>query len=281
MGVRRAVDLAYREADAGGKTYTLGPLIHNPHISASLQKRGIEILSDNELPSDLQGATVIIRAHGITPDLEAELVRRGAQLVDATCPKVKSSQMKAKTFTEAGYQVFLAGETQHGEVIGICGYAPDCIVVENTSEAKTAAERLSFLYMKKNMKKKIRKTALIGQTTISSEEYQSIAAEIQRYFPDLEITDTICKATKERQNALKSLCSKADAVAIAGGKESANTRRLLAIAQAQGKPAWLVESAGDIPADIAAYSTVGLSAGASTPDDLINLIEEALLLQHN
>ncbi|MDR0524941.1 MAG: 4-hydroxy-3-methylbut-2-enyl diphosphate reductase [Spirochaetaceae bacterium] len=270
MGVRRAVELAYREAGGGGKIYTLGSLIHNPYVSVSLRNQGIGILKEEELPPDLQGATVIIRAHGITPALEGALVRRGARLADATCPKVKSGQMKARALTEGGYRIFLAGEAQHGEVIGLCGYAPDCLVVGNPWEAKAQAEKLS------SQGRKV-KTALLGQTTISSEEYQSIAAEIQRYFPDLEIIDTICQATKERQRALTRLCDAADAVVIVGGKESANTRRLLAIAQARSKPAWLVESVGDIPADIDAYSTVGLSAGASTPDNLITLIERALI----
>jgi 4-hydroxy-3-methylbut-2-enyl diphosphate reductase len=121
------------------------------------------------------------------------------------------------------------------------------------------------------------KTALIGQTTISEEEYRSIGEAIKKYFPALEIIETICAATRERQDALRELLDKVDAVIIAGGKESANTRRLLAIAEKQGKPCALSESAADIPAGFAAFQTVGLCAGASTPDTVIDEIEDALV----
>jgi 4-hydroxy-3-methylbut-2-enyl diphosphate reductase len=234
-----------------------------------LQKQGVEILDEPFMPSDLKGATVIIRAHGVAPNLEALLVGLGAELVDATCPRVKASQMKAKTFAEAGYRIFLAGEKQHGELIGIRGYAPNCLSVEDPSEARSAAETLYHTDPGG-------KTALLGQTTISAEEYHRIGAEILPYFPDIEIIDTICNATKDRQEALKKLCENADALVIAGGKESANTRRLLAIARNQNKPAWLVESPEDLPPEAGVYSAVGLSAGASTPDDLIDQIEKAL-----
>jgi 4-hydroxy-3-methylbut-2-enyl diphosphate reductase len=121
------------------------------------------------------------------------------------------------------------------------------------------------------------KTALIGQTTISSEEYRAIGEGIKKFFPALEVVDSICGATRDRQESLRELCGEVDAVIVAGGRLSANTRRLLFIAGEQGKPAWLVETPEDIPAEIAAYNTVGLCAGASTPDETIGTIEKALL----
>ncbi|GHV89041.1 4-hydroxy-3-methylbut-2-enyl diphosphate reductase [Spirochaetia bacterium] len=290
MGVRRAVEMAYREADrvAAGpgdsrRVYTMGPLIHNPQVLEDLRRRGVAVLDEDALPGDLQDAVVIIRAHGITPTLEAELVMRGACLIDATCPKVKASQMKARALSEAGYRIFLAGERRHGEVIGIQGFAPGCIIVANREEAEAAAEKLfrGFGRSRDGDAPDSPKTALIAQTTLSPEEYQAIGEGIAKFFPQGEIVNTICKATRDRQDALKRLCAEVDAVIIAGGRESANTRRLLAIAQAQGRPAWLVESAADISGglagEIAAYPRVGLSAGASTPDGVIEAIEGALL----
>jgi 4-hydroxy-3-methylbut-2-enyl diphosphate reductase len=275
MGVRRAVDLAVkavREAE-GRRVYTLGPLIHNPQVLADLSGRGVRVLEEDRLPEDLAGAVVIIRAHGIRFDLEAALASRGARLADATCPKVKASQMKARALSNEGCRVFLAGERNHGEVIGIRGYAPGCIVVANPVEAAAAAEGLFREHPQDE-------TALIGQTTITGEEYQAVCREIRRYFPRLRVIDTICGATRDRQEALRELCLRVDAVIVAGGRESANTRRLLSIARSQGKPAWLVESPGEISGgisdEIAAYPRVGLSAGASTPDSLIEGIVEAL-----
>jgi 4-hydroxy-3-methylbut-2-enyl diphosphate reductase len=235
----------------------------------SLKVRGIETL-DGGLPLSLQDTSVIIRAHGIPPGLEEEIRRRGGKLVDATCPKVKASQMKARSLAREGYTIFLAGEARHGEIIGILGYAPDCITVADPAGAERAAESL-------HRKKPHAGTALLGQTTISSGEYEAIAEAVRRFFPGLECINTICGATGDRQNALEELCGRTQALIIAGGRESANTRRLLMIAEKRDKPAWLVESAAELPGEIFRYDTVGLSAGASTPDEVIDAIERVLL----
>jgi len=267
MGVRRAVELAYGEEQP--PVYTLGPLIHNPHVLNELKRRGVETLNEEQLPADLRGACVIIRAHGVSPQTEAELRRRGARVVDATCPRVKSSQLKAAAFAQAGCRLFLAGEERHAEITGIRGYAGTavCAVVGNAVEAEKAAAALYGSGAK---------TALIGQTTISEEEYREIGAVIARYFPDVEIAQTICAATKERQDSLREIADKVDAVIIAGGKDSANTRRLLAIAEAAGKPCALAETPADIPPDFFTFNTVGLASGTSTPDAIIDDIERAL-----
>jgi 4-hydroxy-3-methylbut-2-enyl diphosphate reductase len=280
MGVRRAVDLAEGEISRfpGRRCVTIGPLIHNPQVLRSLEDRGVSILDEKKIPDDLKNTTAIIRAHGISPMVEKELADRGARIADATCPKVKASQLKARAFAAAGRRIFLAGEERHGEIAGIRAYAQRsgpaaearCVVVGNAAEAEAAAEKLY-------REEPAAKTALIGQTTISPEEYRAIGEGIRRFFPDLETADTICGATRDRQEALRELCGRVEAVVVAGGRESSNTRRLLAIARAQGKPSWLVEGPDDIPREIAAYQIVGLCAGASTPDSVINDIEEALL----
>jgi len=285
MGVRRAIELANNHADSPGKVYTLGPLIHNPQALEDLKQRGIEILDEAKLPENLSGAVVIIRAHGISPKTEAELHKRGAAVVDATCPKVKASQLKAASLAKQGHRLFLAGEETHAEITGIRGYAEDgwlqrsdtagskqfLQVVSCTEEAESAARLLSEDPEIQNPK-----TALLAQTTISNEEYHAIGAVISRHFPTLEIIQTICAATKERQDSLRELLDKTDAVVIAGGKDSANTRRLLAIAQVSGKPCAIVETAGDIPPDFFKFETVGLAAGASTPDTVIDEIEQTM-----
>jgi 4-hydroxy-3-methylbut-2-enyl diphosphate reductase len=246
-----------------------------------LRRHGGEVLDcardEAALPEDLSDAVVIIRAHGVTPQVEAGLTRRGAAIVDATCPKVKASQMKARALSRAGCRIFLAGERDHGEVIGIQGYAPDCVIVANREEAEAAAATLFHEVSAGNGKPGAPKIALLAQTTLSPEEYRDIAEGIARFFPALERIDTICPATRDRQDALKALCAKVDAVIIAGGRESANTRRLLTIAESCGKPAWLVENARALPPGLGVWQTIGLSAGASAPDAVIDAIEEALL----
>ena len=276
MGVRRAVDLASAEAGrAGGQSvYTLGPLIHNPDVLADLENRGVKAVDE---PPSADGAVnsgvLIIRAHGISPEIEKKLRNGGFRVVDATCPKVKASQLKVKELADAGYCLFLAGEAEHAEIAGISGYAKDapfCAVVGGAEEAEKAALRL--LDTGKDVK-----TALWGQTTISPEEYEIIGAAVKKHFPNLEVIDTICAAAADRRQALRELLNQADAVIIAGGEKSANTRRLLSAAQESGKPCALVEKASKIPPVFRSYGVVGISAGASTPDSVIDEIERELM----
>jgi 4-hydroxy-3-methylbut-2-enyl diphosphate reductase len=287
MGVRRAVEAvsavlddvcANIVCDAGlahGGIYTLGPLIHNPLVLENLKQKGIGILDEKNLPADLSGVSVIIRAHGVSPKTKEELVRRGAKVIDATCPHVRASQMKARSLSAEGFCIFLAGEKDHGEIAGIRGYIrttsflEDCFVVANPREAEQAAAD----YFRGNPHAK---TALIAQTTITAAEYMAIGEGIKKFFPGLEIVNTICNATLERQDALRELCGQVDAILIAGGRESANTRRLLSIAEGLGKKAALVENAAEIPPEFFSYSVVGLSAGASTPGETIDELERAL-----
>jgi len=274
MGVRRAIELAITEARRGKGVFTLGPLIHNPVVLADLESRGVRILK--ELPKSIKGS-VIVRAHGIRADLEEKLrsaqIGEESRIIDATCPRVKASQLKAQELSFAGYCLFLAGAPEHAEIDGIVGYtdsAPFCAVVSGAADAEKEAAKL---YRKNNNAK----TALLGQTTISEDEYQKVAEAIKVYFPNLEIVNSICPATIERRQALRDLLTKVDAVIIIGGKESANTRRLLAIAEESGKPSVLAENSSEVPPSFRSYKTVGLCAGASTPDSVIDEIEKELL----
>jgi len=274
MGVRRAVEMALGETPgADFPVYTIGPLIHNPAVLETLKKRGIRVLKEGELPSPR--STVIIRAHGVPPARERELASLGARIIDATCPHVKSSQKKALSFAERGYVIFLAGEDNHAEIVGIRGYAESaqsCFVVANPAEAEAAAAAFAEKIAGSNT---VQKTVLIAQTTFSLAEFEAIGEKIKKNFPSLEIVNTICGAM-DRQDALRELGARVDAIIIAGGRDSANSRRLLSVAVEMGKPAWLVESAAELPEEIYSYNTVGLSAGASTPDEVIDDIEQTL-----
>jgi len=280
MGVRRAVEMAAMAAvesaaekeDSCSHVYSLGPVIHNPEFLAVLESRGVVTINEFELPENLENSSVIIRAHGISPKTESELRNRGCGIIDATCPKVKASQLKAKELADEGYFLFLAGEAGHAEIKGILGYAKEgfCVTAESAAEAGKEAVKLYETHG--NVK-----TALLGQTTISENEYGAISESIKKYFPDLKIINTICAATAERQKALCELLDRVEAVVIAGGRESANTRRLLLIAEESGKPCVLAENAGEIPDSFKNFETVGLCAGASTPDSVIDDIERELL----
>jgi len=275
MGVRRAEEMAAAETRlaCGARVFTLGPLVHNPKVLAGLKERGVETL--DKPPPDPENCSVIIRAHGIGAAVEKDLREKGFKIVDATCPKVKASQLKAEELSRAGYCLFLAGEAHHAETEGVMSYAqegsaPFCVVVSGAAEAEEEAAEL--FKTDKNAK-----TALLGQTTICEDEYSETGEAVKKYFPNLEIIQTICRATTERQKALRELLKLVDAALVIGGRESANTRRLLSIAKESGKPCALVEDSNEIPPVFFTYGTVGLSAGASTPDFVIDEIQTALL----
>ena len=273
MGVRRAVEAVYRAlAKYPDKTvYTYGPLIHNPVTIRLLEAKGVRIVNpDEELKSQIiPDSPIIIRAHGIAPQKRQELIGCGAIIIDATCPRVIASQLRAAQYSQKGYTVILAGDKNHGELIGIKGYAlsvpnSQCITVQTAAEA----EKLQYDGAP---------TVLIAQTTIKREEYRAIAEILNSKILDLTILETICPATDERQEALLKLVEEVDAILVIGGGNSANTRRLLQTAIDSDKPAWLAESADDIPQDVYQYGTIGLAAGASTPDSSIDAIEKQLL----
>ncbi|MEL3910304.1 MAG: 4-hydroxy-3-methylbut-2-enyl diphosphate reductase, partial [Treponema sp.] len=254
--------------------YTYGPLIHNPVTMKLLEEKGVRILDpEKDLYSQLlPNSPVIIRAHGISPQKRLELEKCGAVIIDATCPRVIASQRRAAQYAQDGCMVILAGDRNHGELVGIMGHAEavsegSCRTVQNAHEAELLDCGGA-------------PAVLLAQTTIKRSEYCGIANILLKQNPSLHVLETICPATDERQEALLELIDEVDALLIIGGKASANTRRLLQTALDAGKPAWLTETTDDIPDSIYNYRIIGLAAGASTPDSIISAVESAITGEH-
>jgi 4-hydroxy-3-methylbut-2-enyl diphosphate reductase len=278
---------AGEKARDGGSAlvYTLGPLIHNPQAVAELEAAGVVAISESEAmegggrAAELSGKAVVIRAHGVPPQVMERLASLGARIVDATCPRVLASQRRARSFAERGYAVVIAGEAGHAEVAGIAGCvkaaggasggARAAIVVGSPEEAARIAES--------GLIEKDQPVALIAQTTIRVEEYAAIREALEARFPGLEVVDSICPCTGERLDSLAELAREVDAIVVVGGRNSANTARLYALARELLGAAWLVETADELPGEAFGYGRVGLSAGASTPDSLIDEVEARLL----
>jgi 4-hydroxy-3-methylbut-2-enyl diphosphate reductase len=274
MGVRRAMDMVLREAErqassGGGRTYTLGPLIHNTAALAMLEERGVRVLDEETMPDRLDGDVVVIRAHGVPVDLVSRIEERGGRIVDATCPRVSASQKKAARYSSRDTFLFLAGEADHGEIVGIASYARGHAVVSSPEEASRIARDLL-------QRRPRQRVALIGQTTIKRTEFDQISAAIQEVFSDLEVFDSICAATDDRQRALRELAEQVEAIVVVGGKNSANTKRLYRSALEAGLPAWHVEDAAELPPEVFSYDSVGLTAGASTPESVVDAVERRL-----
>lgn len=268
FGVRRAVDTAMLtlESDGQSKVFSLGPLIHNQVALDMLSSKGLSVLKENEIDSLQEGSRVIIRAHGVPPETLAKVEEKKCKLVNATCPKVLASQKNAAKYAALGYTVILAGDRNHGEVVGIAGYAgKKFILVENCQEA---SEIDNF--------PESESAILLSQTTFSKEEFNGIAEILSQKIKNLKVLNTICSATKERQDALQNLCPKVDGILVVGGKNSANTKRLLQIAENNCKNAALIERADEIPESFFSLEKVGITAGASTPDSVIQAVVKRL-----
>jgi len=275
MGVRRAEELALQAVAEGKRTqrpvFTYGPLIHNPQAVADLGKAGVNVLDPEAFGKGLldtvaAGAIVVIRAHGAPPEAFGRLARLGARVIDATCPRVLKSQKKAKELLEQGYSVVIAGDRSHGEVAGILGHAPGAKVVENAGKA----EALALAWAGKPV-------ALIAQTTIKKSEYDAILERFSAFCPEFLAVETLCPATSDRQEALAELAGIVDAIVVVGGRNSANTRRLWMAARESGKPAWHIETAAELSAEIFSFGRIGITAGASTPDSMVDEVELFLL----
>lgn len=284
-GVRRAVLVAEKalEENKGGQVYTLGPLIHNPVALNKLAQRNLKILLETKIPLLNPSDTVIIRAHGVPPETENEIREKGVNVVNATCPLVTKSQKTAAEYAKKGFVIFFAGDKNHGEVIGIEGYARKAaleaekefnfILIKDVDELKNEIFSLS----EKKLLSSDSKIVLLSQTTFSIKTFDSLQKELKSSLPQAEIVSSICPATHERQNALKDLCSLVDGVVVIGGKNSANTNRLFATAEKLCRKAILIETPEEIPADFFELEKVGITAGASTPDDTIDAVEKRLL----
>ncbi len=263
FGVRRAVDAANEALESKNSSqsvYSLGPLIHNPTVLNTLHSKGLQILNTENISSIEENALVVIRAHGTSPEILKALEKKGARIVDATCPRVHSSQNLAAKAGEQGIPVIIAGDRNHGEVTGIAAFAgKNVIVIETVEEAQALEEMEEALFL--------------SQTTFSMELFTRMKEILSKKITRLQVVSSICPATRERQEALRNLEGRADGILVIGGKESANTRRLFETAASICSKTALIEDEKEIPEDFFGLKRVALTAGASTPDSVIEKVE--------
>ena len=267
MGVKRAVDVVLEMAgrQSGEAIYTYGPLIHNPQMVELLRKRGIiPIRSLDEIDCAPAGAAMVIRAHGISPAERRKIKAKGLRIIDATCPKVAHVQAIIRKHVEEGFTVLIAGDWEHPEVNGLLGFAGEAGIVLGVPGD---VDRLPDL----------QKVCIVAQTTQILEDYAAIVQRVKERFPEAVVFNTICDSTETRQTEIKALAAGTDAVFIVGGRNSANTQRLAELAKLQGKPAFHIETSDELRGiDIEPYRSIGISAGASTPNWIIDRVVDHL-----
>jgi len=259
FGVERAVDMVEEAVSEGDTVRTLGPLIHNEQEMDRLGGKGVTTIAE---PVQIQrGETAVIRAHGVTPGVQKELEERASKVVDATCPFVTRVQKLAARAAEADRHVIVVGSPDHPEMIGVKGYAPEhAFIIKDETEVAGLP--------------RLRNPLVVSQTTIKAKTFFDTAEAIKSKTDDeVQVVNTICSATRDRQDAARALSTMVDAFYVIGGRHSSNSIKLVGVCKENCDKSFLIETDEEIdPNDLEGVETVGVTAGASTPEWLIQKV---------
>ncbi len=258
FGVRRAVDKAFECASNALPCVTLGPLIHNPQEVARLESAGVRSVSS--LGEVQPGQTVIIRSHGVTPQVYALCEERGIPVIDCTCPHVAHIHQLVEQYSSDGRAVIIVGEADHPEVVGIAGWAHGQVFILPTREAAEQAKLPD-------------EALVVAQTTIRRDRFEDVLSVLRMRIVNLTVRMTICAATSQRQQEAESLSRTADVMIVVGGRNSSNTQKLLETCCLRCERAYQVETPQDVPQGVIRKTDrVAITAGASTPQWLLEQV---------
>ncbi|MGE0823373.1 MAG: 4-hydroxy-3-methylbut-2-enyl diphosphate reductase [Candidatus Binatia bacterium] len=266
-GVERAIDMVYQTTETHKEVpvRTLGPIIHNPQVVQSLTDKGAAAIESlDQMPA---GGTVIIRTHGVPPEIYKEAKSKELTVVDATCPLVTLVQNRAKQLVDEGYHLVIFGNAKHPEVIGTLGHAGGhATIIEKPEDARTA--RLAN-----------KKVGVVVQTTQEPERFSDLLSYLAPRCKELKVFNTICNPTIERQDAARELARDVQVMIVVGGKNSSNTRHLATVCRQEGATTYHIEEPTEVePEWFAGVHNIGVTAGASTPgwlmDQVITRISE-------
>ena len=255
FGVRDAVNLAYESAEKYGEIYMLGDIVHNENVINDLNQAGAKVVGSlDEVPD---GKPILFRAHGTPEETWEDVETKTANIIDATCPLVKEIHDEVKKLFNEGRKIIIIGDHNHDEVVGIASQVSDAIVISNTNEATKL--------------RKMKRAGVVTQSTQTIENVQAIVNILMTKVYDLNFVNTICFPTKRNQNQIKELAKQCDVMIVIGSFKSANSKRLTQLAQEINKKSFQVTCADELELKwFDGAKTVGLSAGASTPDNIIN-----------
>lgn len=257
FGVDKAVKSAFNlnAEEIKGNIYTIGELIHNQQVIDALEKKGIKVLDSYDTIKE--GDCVIIRAHGVGENVYEELNKRGVKIIDATCPYVKRIHQIVRKKSEEGYDIVIFGDPKHPEVIGINGWCKgNALIITDESQVEELSPGNN-------------KVAVVAQTTSKGAKYDKICELLKKKFAFVLKFDTICSATVRRQTEAHELSRKVDAMIVIGGRNSSNTQKLYQICKENCSETYLVENKDELPLFKKNVNTIGITAGASTPESVI------------
>lgn len=268
-GVKRAVEGTEEQLNQNKKVACLGELVHNKQVIENLEQKGLRIIEDMQEAKE----RVIIRAHGVSKQVYESAEKKQIELIDYTCPNVLKIHKIAQEYAKKGYAICLCGSKSHPENIGTISYCgKNYFVIEEIEEVEKVISEIK--------KKKFQKILLISQTTYSLEKFYQIETYLKENLPkniQLQINNTICKATEFRQKETQEIAKKVDCMIIIGGRNSSNTKKLYEIAKQNCLHSLCIETVKDLEKDdLFGYSKIGIMAGASTPQNSIKEVEEYL-----
>ena len=265
FGVKRAVETVYRES-VHDHVYTYGPIIHNDEVVSDLEKQGVRVIHDISELSSIGEGTVIIRSHGVAKEIYEKIEAAGLRLVDATCPFVRKIHKIVERESGEGRQIIIFGNNHHPEVEGIISWCQtDPIVIENQEQAE-----------KLDLDEKSRLT-IVSQTTFNYNKFQDLVEIISKKSYDINVCNTICNATEERQTETRQLARNSDAMIVIGGRHSSNTQKLFEISKKECSNTLYIQTVRDLDmADFSNIESLGITAGASTPNNIIKEVHESM-----
>ena len=271
FGVQRAVDKVYELIDScPDRLFTLGPIIHNEEVVNDLEKKGARVASEEELKTLPKGSTVVIRSHGVGKKVYDQLKECGLSYVDVTCPFVLKIHRIVEKESKAGSHIVIIGDPDHPEVVGICGWCIGPYTVIRTKQ-----DALDFVPPEgKNV-------CIVSQTTFNYNKFKDLVEILRKKRYDntvlniLNILNTICNATEERQREAKSIAGEVDTMLVVGGRHSSNTQKLFEICKKECENTYYIQTPVDLDSDMFQCSSyVGITAGASTPKKIIEEVQE-------
>ena len=271
FGVQRAVDKVYELIDScQDRLFTLGPIIHNEEVVNDLEKKGVRVASEEELKTLPKGSTVVIRSHGVGKKVYDQLKECGLSYVDVTCPFVLKIHRIVEKESKAGSHIVIIGDPDHPEVVGICGWCIGSYTVICTKQ-----DALDFVPPEgKNV-------CIVSQTTFNYNKFKDLVEILRKKRYDntvlniLNILNTICNATEERQREAKSIAGEVDTMLVVGGRHSSNTQKLFEICKKECENTYYIQTPVDLDSDMFQCSSyVGITAGASTPKKIIEEVQE-------
>ena len=261
FGVKRALKLINEYHRQGKKIQTFGPLIHNIPVLNDLAARGIDQVSS--LAGIDKGRTLCIRTHGIPSNVEGRLKQEGVPILDATCPLVKKGQKIIERLGQGNSQILIVGDKNHPEIVAARSYARGVKIINSLAEARALP--------------RCREISVVAQTTLNTEFFKEVVAILLGKTEKMHVFNTICQATQDRQEAVRKLAPKVDAIIVVGSKISSNTKKLFNIARGKNKNSLQIETCADLQnkrtlAKLKKFASIGISAGASTsPQELDNV----------